>query len=85
MLALDAVDAGYDSSQVLFGMTLEVASHEVASLIGRNGMGKTTTVRTIMGLLPPRRGRIAFDGRDLAGLAPPAGRAHQVVLSGREL
>ncbi len=70
MLALDAVDAGYDSSQVLFGMTLEVASHEVASLIGRNGMGKSTTVRTIMGLLPPRRGRIAFDGRDLAGLAP---------------
>ena len=70
MLALDAVDAGYDSSQVLFGMTLSVAAHEVASLIGRNGMGKSTTVRAIMGLLPPRRGRIVFDGRDLAGLAP---------------
>ena len=70
MLALDALDAGYDSSQVLFGMTLSVAAHEVASLIGRNGMGKSTTVRAIMGLLPPRRGRIVFDGRDLAGLAP---------------
>ncbi|MFO1218041.1 MAG: ABC transporter ATP-binding protein [Burkholderiaceae bacterium] len=70
MLVLDAVDAGYDSSQVLFGMTLELAAHEVVSLIGRNGMGKTTTVRAIMGLLPTRSGRISLDGRDLAGLAP---------------
>ncbi|GIK83257.1 MAG TPA: ABC transporter ATP-binding protein [Burkholderiaceae bacterium] len=70
MLSLDSVDAGYDSSQVLFGMTLSVAAHEVASLIGRNGMGKSTTVRAIMGLLPARRGRVVFDGRDLAGHAP---------------
>ncbi len=70
MLELDAVDAGYDSSQVLFGMTLSVAAHEVVSLIGRNGMGKSTTVRTIMGLLPARRGRIRLGERDLAGLAP---------------
>ncbi|MBN9463067.1 MAG: ABC transporter ATP-binding protein [Burkholderiales bacterium] len=70
MLVLDAVDAGYDSSQVLSGMTLSVGAHEVVSLIGRNGMGKSTTVRTIMGLLPARRGRILLDGRDLAGLAP---------------
>ncbi|HRA77198.1 MAG TPA: ABC transporter ATP-binding protein [Burkholderiaceae bacterium] len=70
MLVLDQVDAGYDSSQVLFGLSLSVAAHQVVSLIGRNGMGKSTTVRTIMGLLPTRRGRIVLDGRDLAGLAP---------------
>lgn len=70
MLALESVDAGYDSSQVLFGMILSVAAHEVVSLIGRNGMGKSTTVRAIMGLLPARRGRVVFDGRDLAGHAP---------------
>ena len=70
MLALQGVDAGYDSSQVLFGMSLEVAAHEVVSLIGRNGMGKSTAVRAILGLLPARGGRITLDGRDLAGLAP---------------
>ncbi len=70
MLRLDAVDSGYDSSQVLFGLTLDVAAQQVASLIGRNGMGKTTTVRTIMGMLPVRGGRIAFEGCELAGLAP---------------
>ena len=70
MLRLDAVDSGYDSSQVLFGLTLEVAAQQVVSLIGRNGMGKTTTVRTIMGMLPLRGGHIAFEGCELAGLAP---------------
>ncbi len=70
MLRLDAVDSGYDSSQVLFGLTLDVAAQQVASLVGRNGMGKTTTVRTIMGLLPVRGGRIALEGCELAGLAP---------------
>lgn len=70
MLSLDAVYAGYDQSQVLSGLSLSVGAHEVASLIGRNGMGKSTTVRTIMGLLPVRRGRVVFDGRELGGLAP---------------
>ena len=70
MLRLDAVDSGYDSSQVLFGLALDAPARQVTSLIGRNGMGKSTTVRTVMGLLATRGGRITFDGRDLAGLAP---------------
>ena len=51
MLELESVDAGYDSSQVLFGLNLSVPANQVSSLIGRNGMGKSTTVRTIVGLL----------------------------------
>jgi len=70
MLRLDAVDSGYDSSQVLFGLTLDAPARQVTSLIGRNGMGKSTTVRTVMGLLATRGGRVTFDGKDLAGLAP---------------
>ncbi len=70
MLVVEGVDAGYDSSQVLFALGFEVGERQVASLIGRNGMGKSTTVRVLMGLLPLRAGRIRFAGRDLAGLAP---------------
>ena len=70
MLVVDAIDTAYGASQVLFGMSLEVGTGEVVTLMGRNGMGKTTTVRSIMGLTPPRRGRILFDGAPIAGLAP---------------
>ena len=70
MLHLNAVDAGYGSSQVLFGLGLEAGARQVTSLIGRNGMGKSTTVRAVLGLVPLRGGRIVFDGRDLGGLAP---------------
>ncbi|HOL37455.1 MAG: ABC transporter ATP-binding protein [Proteobacteria bacterium] len=70
MLHLDAVDAGYGSSQVLFGLGLEAGARQVTSLVGRNGMGKSTTVRTVLGLVPLRGGRIVFDGHDLGGLAP---------------
>ncbi|GGB55681.1 ABC transporter ATP-binding protein [Tistrella bauzanensis] len=70
MLTVEELEAGYGRSQVLFGMALTAAEGEVISLVGRNGMGKTTTVSTIMGLLPARRGRIGFDGQDIAGRAP---------------
>ncbi len=70
MLTVESLDSGYGESQVLFDLSLEVGAGEVATLIGRNGMGKTTTVRTILGLVPPRRGRIAFAGREIAGLPP---------------
>ncbi|MAM74854.1 ABC transporter ATP-binding protein [uncultured Tistrella sp.] len=70
MLKVDGLEAGYGRSQVLFGMTLAAEEGEVVSLVGRNGMGKTTTVNTLMGLLPVRRGRIGFDGADIAGRAP---------------
>ena len=72
MLELDQVRAGYGASQVLFDLSLRVAEGQVVALMGRNGMGKTTTIRTIMGLLPVRGGTVRFRGQDLAGLPPHA-------------
>ncbi len=63
MLAVAALEAGYGPIQVLFGVSLEVRAGEVATLLGRNGMGKTTTIRAIMGLLPVRAGEVRFLGR----------------------
>ena len=60
----------YGLSQVLFGVSLEVARGECVSLLGRNGVGKTTTMRSIMGLTPPTRGRVEWKGQDIAGRAP---------------
>jgi branched-chain amino acid transport system ATP-binding protein len=70
MLTLEGVEAGYGPVQALFGVSLSVAAGEVVALMGRNGMGKTTTIRSILRLTPPSAGRITFDGRDLAGLSP---------------
>jgi branched-chain amino acid transport system ATP-binding protein len=68
MLELRDVHAYYGESHILHGMTLRVDTGEVATLVGRNGVGKTTTLRTIMGILPARRGTIELDGRSIAGL-----------------
>jgi branched-chain amino acid transport system ATP-binding protein len=68
LLKLDGVTAFYGASQALFGVDLEIAEGEVVALMGRNGMGKTTTVRTICALLRPRDGHIAFAGRPTRGL-----------------
>jgi branched-chain amino acid transport system ATP-binding protein len=65
MLAVDRIDAYYGETQVLFGVSLDVAPGEVVALLGANGAGKTTTLRAILGLTAPRRGRIAFDGRPI--------------------
>ncbi|RKQ73324.1 ABC transporter ATP-binding protein [Oceanibaculum indicum] len=70
MLRLSGVESFYGASQVLFGIDLKVGAGEVATLLGRNGMGKTTTVRAILALTPPRRGEIALDGQRLDGLPP---------------
>jgi branched-chain amino acid transport system ATP-binding protein len=70
MLSVENLEAGYGASQVLFGVSLEVPEGRVVTLMGRNGMGKTTTVRAIMGLVPPGAGTIAFAGRDVTGAAP---------------
>jgi branched-chain amino acid transport system ATP-binding protein len=70
LLAISGLQAGYGQSQVLFGVNLTVAAGEVVSLMGRNGMGKTTTVRSLMGLLPIMAGQIDFDGRPIAGARP---------------
>ena len=64
-----------DTAQVLFDVTFSVDAGEVVTLIGRNGMGKTTTIRTLMGLLPARGGIATFDGRSLLGLAAVSHRA----------
>jgi len=63
MLEVDGIDAAYGSSQVLFGLSFSMHEGEVVTLLGRNGMGKTTTVRSIMGLLRPKRGSIRFHGQ----------------------
>jgi branched-chain amino acid transport system ATP-binding protein len=70
MLQVSNLQAAYGAAQVLFDVTFEVGAGEVVTLLGRNGMGKTTTVKTVMGLLPPRGGTIRFDGKAVAGLAP---------------
>jgi branched-chain amino acid transport system ATP-binding protein len=70
MLALDTVHTFYGKSHVLHGVSLEVRAGEVVGLLGRNGVGKSTTLKTIMGLVRPSEGRITFEGRNVAGLAP---------------
>ncbi len=62
MLDVKGIEASYDESQILFGVSLSIAQGEVVTLLGRNGMGKTTTVSTLMGILPAKRGEIVFDG-----------------------
>jgi branched-chain amino acid transport system ATP-binding protein len=68
MLAVEGLETAYGQSQVLFGVSLRIAPGEVATLLGRNGMGKTTTVRSIMGMVRSRAGSIAFDGAYITGL-----------------
>ncbi len=67
MLEIRGLEAGYGSARVLHGIDLEVGPGEVVALLGRNGMGKTTTVRCIMGLLRPSGGLVRFAGQSLAG------------------
>jgi branched-chain amino acid transport system ATP-binding protein len=87
MLAVRGLEAGYGGSQVLFGVELSIGAGEVATLLGRNGMGKTTTVKAIMGLVRPRAGEVVIDGRNMAG-APPyriAQRGIGLVPEGRQV
>jgi branched-chain amino acid transport system ATP-binding protein len=69
MLTVEGLKTSYGQSQVLFGIDLEVRRGEVVTLLGRNGMGKTTTIRSIMGMTAPQAGRIVFEGRELRGLS----------------
>src|SRR5499433_4085307 len=77
LLEVSNIETCYGLSQVLFGMSLAVAPGEMVTLMGRNGMGKTTTVRSIMGLTPAMTGFIRFDGREISALA-----AYQVAKLG---
>jgi len=87
MLDVKGLEAAYGASQVLFGVDLAIGAGEVVSLLGRNGMGKTTTVRSLLGLLPPRAGTITFERSAIAGL--PAYRIAQagsgLVPEGRQI
>ena len=70
VLRLEDIHTFYGLSQVLFGVSLDVAPGECVCLLGRNGVGKTTTMRSIMGLTPPRHGRVVWKDRDITGRAP---------------
>jgi branched-chain amino acid transport system ATP-binding protein len=87
VLEVETIETCYGLSQVLFGVSLSIATGEMVTLMGRNGMGKTTTVRSIMGLTPARAGRIRFAGEDIRGL--PSYRVAQrgigLVPEGRQI
>jgi branched-chain amino acid transport system ATP-binding protein len=89
MLEVDDIHAYYGEAHVVQGASLHVAAGEVVALLGRNGMGKTTLLRSLMGLAPPqlRRGRVRWRGEELAGLAPHeiAARGIAIVPQGRRL
>ena len=70
MLTLEDVHTYYGKSHVLHGVSIEIGPGEVVGLLGRNGVGKSTTLKTIMGVVRPAAGRVRFEGRDIAGLAP---------------
>ncbi len=70
LLKVDGLIAGYGRSQVLFGMNLGIEAGQCVTLLGRNGMGKTTTIRNIMGLHRPWKGRVSLHGAPIAGLPP---------------
>ena len=70
ILEVSGLEAAYGQSQVLFGLDLSIETGEVATLLGRNGMGKTTTVRAILGLTPPRSGNVRFRGQSLRYASP---------------
>ena len=87
LLAVDRIETRYGLSQVLFGISLAISAGEMVTLMGRNGMGKTTTVRSIMGLTPAMAGSIRFDGQEIASL--PSFRVAQLgiglVPEGRQI
>ena len=87
MLEIRDLNVAYGESQVLWDVTLDVPAGGVVCLMGRNGVGKTTLLKTIMGLLPARSGRIILDGVDLGSLRPEerAARGIGYVPQGREI
>ena len=95
MLAVEGVEAGYGRTTVLFGVSMEVPDDALVCVMGRNGVGKTTLIKTMMGVIKASRGRITLDGRDITGLRSdqrvkeglayvPQGRASFPSLSVRE-
>lgn len=87
MLSVDGLETFYGNSQALFGMSLAVGAGQVATLMGRNGMGKTTTVHSIMGITASSAGRIAFQDEQIRGLSSyqVARRGIGLVPEGRQI
>jgi branched-chain amino acid transport system ATP-binding protein len=77
LLKVESIHAAYGLSRVLFGISLEVLAGECVCLLGRNGVGKTTTMRSVMGLLSPTSGRVVWKGTDIAGWTP-----HRIARAG---
>ena len=80
MLEINGLETAYGQSQVLFGMDLNVGKGEVVTLLGRNGMGKTTTLHSVMGLVPSRSGNIRFQGQEIRELP-----SYQIAKTGLSL
>ena len=87
LLEIDALETAYGASQVLFGVSFNIRKGEVATLLGRNGMGKTTTVRSLLGLTRARSGTVRFQGERIEALAPDriARMGLAVVPEGRQI
>lgn len=77
MLTVEGLDVAYGRAQVLFGVSVDVPAGSLVCVMGRNGVGKTTLLKAVMGLLPARAGRVCFDGRDITRL-----RTHERVRLG---
>ena len=77
MLKIEALNAHYGASHILQGVDLEVTQGRIAGVLGRNGVGKTTTVRAVMGLVPPSSGRVLLNGKNITGWPP-----HHVARAG---
>ncbi len=87
LLRVEALEAGYGEVQVLWGISLSASGGQLTTIVGANGVGKTTTLRAIAGSLRPWRGRVTFDGEDVTLLAPHEKAARGVILvpEGRQL
>ena len=80
LLEVDGLNTYYGDSHILFDVTLRVERHEVVALLGRNGAGKSTTLKSLMGVVPPRAGAIRLDGVDIAGR-----KSHAIARAGMQL
>ena len=80
LLEVDSLNSYYGDSHILFDVSLRVEAHEVVALLGRNGAGKSTTLKSLMGVVRPRSGSVKFDGQEVAGNA-----AHVIAVAGMQL
>jgi branched-chain amino acid transport system ATP-binding protein len=80
LIEVNGLNSYYGDSHILFDVAMRVERHEVVALLGRNGAGKSTTLKSLMGVVTPRSGTIMFDGVDIAGR-----RSHKIAQAGMQL